>query len=124
MYAPCKTDGTCCDISQTSKLSAVKIDIVEYFDTFVNSEDCTCIRNFCKEIGIPEKTAVALLLDHRYLYRSPSGWLMPFADKSARGYFIVRDCYGRSGKLVQQTRVTCKGKNHLFKLFKKWGVIE
>ena len=29
MYAPCKTDGTCCDISQTSKLSAVKIDIVE-----------------------------------------------------------------------------------------------
>lgn len=27
---PCKTDGTCCDISQTSKLSAVKIDIVEY----------------------------------------------------------------------------------------------
>ena len=96
----------------------------DYFDTFVNSEDCTCIRNFCKEIGIPEKTAVALLLDHRYLYRSPNGWLMPFADKSARGYFIVRDCYGRSGKLVQQTRVTCKGKNHLFKLFKKWGVIE
>ena len=96
----------------------------DYFDTFVNSEDCTCIRNFCKEIGIPEKTAVALLLNHRYLYRSPSGWLMPFADKSARGYFIVRDCYGRSGKLVQQTRVTCKGKNHLFKLFKKWGVIE
>ena len=96
----------------------------DYFDTFVNSEDCTCIRNFCKEIGIPEKTAVTLLLDHRYLYRSPSGWLMPFADKSARGYFIVRDCYGRSGKLVQQTRVTCKGKNHLFKLFKKWGVIE
>ena len=96
----------------------------DYFDTFVNSEDCTCIRNFCKEIGIPEKTAVALLLDHRYLYRSQSGWLMPFADKSARGYFIVRDCYGRSGKLVQQTRVTCKGKNHLFKLFKKWGVIE
>ena len=96
----------------------------DYFDTFVNSEDCTCIRNFCKEIRIPEKTAVALLLDHRYLYRSPSGWLMPFADKSARGYFIVRDCYGRSGKLVQQTRVTCKGKNHLFKLFKKWGVIE
>ena len=30
----------------------------DYFDTFVNSEDCTCIRNFCKEIGIPEKTAV------------------------------------------------------------------
>ncbi|MEI3077262.1 MAG: hypothetical protein V8T17_08740 [Oscillospiraceae bacterium] len=26
----------------------------------MNSEDCTCIRNFCKEIGIPEKTAVAL----------------------------------------------------------------
>jgi prophage antirepressor-like protein len=74
----------------------------DYFDTFVNSEDCTCIRNFCKEIGIQEKTAVALLLDHRYLYRSSSGWLMPFADKSARGYFIVRDCYGRSGKLVQQ----------------------
>ncbi|MEF2940689.1 MAG: phage antirepressor KilAC domain-containing protein [Oscillospiraceae bacterium] len=48
----------------------------DYFDTFANSEDCTCIRNFCREIGIPEKTAVSLLLDHRYLYRSPSGWLM------------------------------------------------
>lgn len=46
------------------------------FDNFANLEDCTCIRNFCKEIGIPEKTAVSLLLDHRYLYRSPSGGLM------------------------------------------------
>ena len=45
---------------------------------------------------------MALLLDHRYLYRSPSGWLMPFADKSARGYFIVRGCYGRSGKLLEE----------------------
>ena len=27
-------------------------------------------------------------------------------------------------RMLQQTRVTCKGKNHLFKLFKKWGVIE
>ena len=50
---------------------------------FVNSEDCTCIRTFCKEIGIPEKTAVALLLDHRYLYRSPSGW-----QRSARSSTI------------------------------------
>ena len=112
-------------VDNRSKWSPILPSMDEHIlDTFVNSEDCTCIRNFCKEIGIPEKTAVALLLDHRYLYRSPSGWLMPFADKSARGYFIVRDCYGRSGKLVQQTRVTCKGKNHLFKLFKKWGVIE
>ena len=131
-----KTEDVDATVSQILSLEQAGCDIIRcavptmeaaralYFDTFVNSEDCTCIRNFCKEIGIPEKTAVALLLDHRYLYRSPSGWLMPFADKSARGYFIVRDCYGRSGKLVQQTRVTCKGKNHLFKLFKKWGVIE
>ena len=66
-------------------------------------------------------------LDFRIVRQSDARWCerpkIPHQEEFSPTRF-VRDCYGRGGKLVQQTRVTCKGKNHLFKLFKKWGVIE
>lgn len=104
-----------------------KLDIAQpkadYFDSFVNPMDCTCIRYCGKEFGIPQNTFMAIMMEHHYLYRDQNGWLMPFSDKEAKGYFIVRDCYARNGKLVQQTRMTCKGKSHISKQLKKWGVI-
>lgn len=107
-------------ISRQLKMAQPKAN---YFDTFVNPMDCTCIRYCGKELGVPQNMFVGLMLEHRYLYRDQNGRLMPYSDKEASGYFIVRDCYARNGKLVQQTRMTCKGKSHISKQLKKWGVI-
>lgn len=52
-----------------------------YYDTFVNPRECTNIRTTAKELGIPEKRFTRYLLAHRYLYRAPSGILMPYADE-------------------------------------------
>ena len=98
------------EISRQLKMAQPKAN---YFDTFVNPMDCTCIRYCGKELGVPQNMFVGLMLEHRYLYRDQNGRLMPYSDKEASGYFIVRDCYARNGKLVQQTRMTCKGKSHV-----------
>lgn len=93
----------------------------DYYDAFVNDEDCTCIRYSGKEFNIPQNTFVQILLDHKYLYRDAKRRLMPFSDKQEKGYFIVRDCYAKNGKLIQQTLLTCKGKSHIRSQLKKWG---
>lgn len=93
----------------------------DYYDAFVNDEDCTCIRYSGKVFNIPQNTFVQILLDHKYLYRDAKRRLMPFSDKQEKGYFIVRDCYAKNGKLIQQTLLTCKGKAHIRSQLKKWG---
>ena len=95
----------------------------EYFDSFIRADGCICIRYCGKEFGIPQNTFVKLMLEHKYLYRDQKNRLMPFADKQARGFFIVRDFYTQSGVLGQQTLVTCKGKEHIRRQLKKWGII-
>ena len=95
----------------------------KYFDSFIRADGCICIRYCGKEFGIPQNTFVKLMLEHKYLYRDQKNRLMPFADKQARGFFIVRDFYTPNGVLGQQTLVTCKGKGHIRRQLKKWGII-
>ena len=95
----------------------------EYFDSFIRADGCICIRYCGKEFGIPQNIFVKLMLEHKYLYRDQKNRLMPFADKQARGFFIVRDFYTPGGVLGQQTLVTCKGKEHIRRQLKKWGII-
>ena len=61
------------------------------FDAFVNPDDCTNIRTTAKELKIPERKFVKFLLNEGYLFRSPSGQLLPYNKKSNEGLFIVRD---------------------------------
>ena len=95
----------------------------EYFDSFIRADGCICIRYCGKEFGIPQNKFVKLMLEHKYLYRDQKNRLMPFADKQARGFFVVRDFYTPNGVLGQQTLVTCKGKEHIRRQLKKWGII-
>ena len=95
----------------------------EYFDSFIRADGCICIRYCGKEFGIPQNKFVKLMLEHKYLYRDQKNRLMPFADKQARGFFVVRDFYTPNGVLGQQTLVTCMGKEHIRRQLKKWGII-
>lgn len=115
-------------IRETNRSNALEAELgiakpkADYFDQFVNAGDCTCIRYSGKQFNIPQNTFVQMMLDHKYLFRDQHDRLMPFADKLARGYFIVRDTYGRNGKMLQQTLITCKGKDHIRKQLQKWSV--
>lgn len=82
----------------------------DYYDAFVNPDDCTNIRTTAKELGIPERQFVKFLISERFLFRSPSGQLLPYNKKSNEGMFIVRDfvTYSFTGS---QTYFTPKGKD-------------
>ena len=93
----------------------------DYYDAFINPDDCTNIRTTAKELKIPERKFVQFLLREKYLFRSPSGQLLPYNKDSNAGLFIVRDfvtyCYTGS-----QTYFTPKGKDAIrVKIQKKFG---
>lgn len=98
------------------KLAQAKVD---YFDSFVDAGDCTNIRNTAKELNIPEKDLTFFLETKGYLYRDKERQLMPYAEYTKRGYFILRDYYRPSGSLHQYTLVTAKGKEHFRRILEK-----
>ena len=81
----------------------------DYFDAFINPDDCTNIRTTAKELKIPERKFVQFLLKEKFLFRSPSGQLLPYNKQSNEGLFIVRDfvTFSFTGS---QTYFTPKGK--------------
>lgn len=81
----------------------------DYFDAFINPDDCTNIRTTAKELKIPERKFVQFLLKEKFLFRSPSGQLLPYNKHSNEGLFIVRDfvTFSFTGS---QTYFTPKGK--------------
>ena len=94
---------------------------VDYFDAFVNPDDCTNIRTTAKELNIPERQLVKFLLKEKFLFRSRSGQLLPYNKPSNKGLFIVRD-YITYSFVSSQTFFTPKGKDTVrLKYLKKHG---
>ena len=60
----------------------------DYYDAFIHPESCTNIRATAKELKVPEKMFTAFLIRKRYLYRAPSGSLMPYAKAADDGLFF------------------------------------
>lgn len=89
----------------------------EYYDLYIHPGDCTNIRITAKEMNIPEKCFIRFLLKRKFLYRMPSGTLVPYAIKRNKGLFEVKD-YFRNGYLGSQTLITPKGKYILNLLYR------
>ena len=89
-----------------------------YYDAFVNPEDCTNVRTTAKQILVPERRFVRFLLGNGYLYRAPSGKLMPYAVQGNVHLFIVRDFYN-NGFLGSYTLITPAGKDLFLSLREK-----
>ena len=81
-----------------------------FFDTFLHPEDCTNIRATAKELDIGERAFCKFLIEGGFLYRCPGGYLLPYAKKSNRGLFKVKDFIAPNGHFGQQTVITPKGK--------------
>lgn len=82
----------------------------DYYDAFIHPESCTNIRATAKELKVPEKMFTAFLIRKRYLYRAPSGSLMPYAKAADDGLFFVKDYIAVNGYQGVYTLVTPKGK--------------
>ena len=82
----------------------------DYYDAFIHPESCTNIRATAKELKVPEKMFTAFLIRKRYLYRAPSGSLMPYAKAADDGLFFVKDYIAVNGPQGVYTLVTPKGK--------------
>ena len=82
----------------------------DYYDAFIHPESCTNIRATAKELKVPEKMFTAFLIRKRYLYRAPSGSLMPYAKAADDGLFFVKDYVAVNGHQGVYTLVTPKGK--------------
>ena len=88
----------------------------DFFDAFVNPDDCTNIRTTAKELGIPERAFCRFLQDAGFLYRCLAGNLMPYNKPENEGLFIVRDFYSEYGHHGTYTLITSMGKNLLREL--------
>ena len=88
----------------------------DFFDAFVNPDDCTNIRTTAKELGIPERAFCRFLQDAGFLYRCPAGNLLPYNRPENEGLFIVRDFYSQYGHHGTYTLITSMGKNLLREL--------
>lgn len=92
-------------------LNAVLQEKALYFDKFVQNGYCTNLRITAKELNVPERRFVRFLLEQGYVYRSPSGNVLPYNKPENDGLFCVKDYYN-NGFLGSYTLVTAAGKHH------------
>lgn len=83
----------------------------DFYDAFIHPESCTNLRATAKELKVPEKMFTAFLIRKKYLYRAPSGNLMPYAKPASDGLFYVKDYIAPNGHCGTYTLVTPKGKS-------------
>ena len=80
-----------------------------YYDLFIDLHHSTNLRTTAKELVVPERQFVRFLLEQRFVYRTPSGCVLPYAKSSNEGLFCVKDYY-RNGHSGSYTLVTPQGK--------------
>ncbi len=86
-----------------------------FYDLFIDLKHSTNLRTTAKELVVPERRFVRFLLERRFVYRTPSGYVLPYAKSSNEGLFCVKDFY-RNGYTGSYTLVTPKGKLHFAEL--------
>lgn len=83
----------------------------DYFDALVDKNMLTSLRETAKLFHVKERRLIRFLLDNRFLYRSPSGKLLPYATRPANGLFAVKETKDdRTGWVGVQTFVTPRGR--------------
>lgn len=89
----------------------------EYYDTFVERDALTSLRDTAKLLSVKEHKFIDALIDKKYLYRDQKRALAPYAKKNA-GFFEVKQYASKTSTATGiQTMVTVKGREHFAKLF-------
>ncbi len=80
-----------------------------FYDLFIDLKHSTNLRTTAKELVVPERRFVRFLLEQRFVYRAPSGNVLPYAKPANDGLFTVKD-YCNHGHTGSYTLVTPQGK--------------
>ena len=86
-----------------------------FYDLFIDLKHSTNLRTTAKELAVPERRFIRFLLDRRFVYRAPSGNVLPYAKPANEGLFCVKD-YCNHGHTGSYTLVTPEGKLYFAEL--------
>ena len=86
-----------------------------FYDLFIDLNHSTNLRTTAKELVVPERRFIRFLLEQRFVYRTASGNVLPYAKPSNDGLFCVRD-FCNHGHTGSYTLVTPQGKLHFARL--------
>lgn len=86
-----------------------------FYDLFIDLKHSTNLRTTAKELVVPERRFIRFLLDRRFVYRAPSGNVLPYAKPSNDGLFCVKD-FCNHGHTGSYTLVTPEGKLYFAEL--------
>ena len=86
-----------------------------FYDLFLDLKHSTNLRTTAKELVVPERRFVRFLLEQRFVYRAPSGNVLPYAKPANDGLFTVKD-YCNHGHTGSYTLVTPQGKLYFAQL--------
>ena len=86
-----------------------------FYDLFIDLKHSTNLRTTAKELVVPERRFVRFLLEQRFVYRAPSGNVLPYAKPDNDGLFTVKD-YCNHGHTGSYTLVTPQGKLYFAQL--------
>ena len=86
-----------------------------FYDLFIDLKHSTNLRTTAKELDVPERRFVRFLIERRFVYRTASGNVLPYANVKNTGLFCVKD-YCNHGHTGSYTQVTPKGKLYFAQL--------
>ena len=86
-----------------------------FYDLFIDLEHSTNLRTTAKELDVPERRFVRFLLEKRFVYRTASGNVLPYAKPANEGLFCVKD-YCNHGHTGSYTLITPQGKLYFAEL--------
>lgn len=86
-----------------------------FYDLFIDLKHSTNLRTTAKELVVPERRFVRFLLEQRFVYRTASGNVLPYAKPSNNGLFCVKD-FCNHGHIGSYTLVTPQGKLYFAEL--------
>ena len=86
-----------------------------FYDLFIDLKHSTNLRTTAKELDVPERRFVRFLIERRFVYRTASGNVLPYANVKNVGLFCVKD-YCNHGHTGSYTLVTPQGKLYFAQL--------
>ncbi len=79
-----------------------------FYDLFIDLKHSTNLRTTAKELDVPERRFVRFLIERRFVYRTASGNVLPYANVKNAGLFCVKD-YCNHGHTGSYTLITPPG---------------
>ena len=86
-----------------------------FYDLFIDLKHSTNLRTTAKELDVPERRFVRFLIERRFVYRTASGNVLPYANVKNAGLFCVKD-YCNHGHTGSYTLITPQGKLYFAQL--------